>query len=454
MEAILTTSVARPALKRDDLLSIFFDALTPPDLWRVGAEAEKIGLLSDTGAPLPYVGPRSVSAVLDALSDVYGWFPEREFEDGPVIALRRGEASITLEPGGQLELSGSPFSSIHHTELEWRQHMTELHDVSATLGITWIGLGFQPFASQAELPWVPKLRYGIMREYLPTRGSMGLDMMRRTCTVQSNIDYESEADAIEKVRIGLGLSPIITAMFANSPMVEGKITGERTHRARVWLNTDPDRAGLLPFAWGDDMSFDRYVDWALDVPMFMVKRKGKAIHNTGQTFRAFMRDGFQGTYPELSDWVSHLGTLFPEVRLKRTIEIRGADSTPGNMVSTLPALTKGLFYDAKSRQQALSLISKLSYDEAERVRADIADRGLSAVMGGRPMLDWAREVLSIAQGGLERLSVLHWDGKDERVYLEPMAALLDAGMTPADALVNQLDQSQPLLPQIMKLARL
>jgi glutamate--cysteine ligase len=454
MEASLSTSVERPALQRDDLLSVYYDALTPPDLWRVGTEAEKFGLLTDTGAPIPFKGPRSVSAVLEALSDVYGWFPEREYEGGELIALKRGEASITLEPGGQLELSGSPFASIHHTEIEWRQHLAELHDISATLGITWLGLGFHPFATQADLSWVPKLRYGIMREYLPTRGTMGLDMMRRTCTVQSNIDYSSEADAMEKLRISLALSPIITAMFANSPLVEGKITGERSHRARVWLNTDPDRSGLLPFAWWDDMTFDRYVDWALDVPMFMVKRKSKAIHNTGQTFRAFMKDGFQGTTATLEDWVAHIGTLFPEVRLKKTIELRGADSTPHDLVSALPALTKGLLYEDKARKEAAELASRISYDAAERSRADIADKGLGATLAGRPVLDWAHDIMEIALGGLERLNVVHWDGKDERVYLEPMVKLLEAGMTPADALVKKLDLSLPLLPQVMQHAKL
>ncbi len=453
MEASLSTSVERPALTRDDLLSVYYDALTPPDLWRVGTEAEKFGLLNDTGAPIPYTGPRSVTAVLGALSDVYGWFPEQEYEGGDVIALRRGEASITLEPGGQLELSGSPFASIHHTELEWRQHLAELHDVSANLGITWIGLGFHPFAKQEELPWVPKLRYPIMKEYLPTRGSGGLDMMRRTCTVQSNIDYESEADAVEKMRISLALSPVITAMFANSPLVEGKLTGERTHRARVWVNMDPDRSGLLPFAW-DNMSFERYVEWALDVPMFMVKRKGKAIHNTGQTFRAFMKDGFQGTTAKRDDWISHIGTVFPEVRMKRTIELRGADSLPADLVSALPALTKGLLYEPQARAAAASLASRISFEDAQGARLDIADQGFAAKLGGRPVLEWAQDVLSIAQGGLERLGVQHWDGKDERVYLEPLADLVNAGMTPADALIKKLDLSQPLLAQVIEHTKL
>jgi glutamate--cysteine ligase len=456
MEAPLTAQpTAQPKLSRDDLLAPFHGALTPPDLWLVGTEAEKFGLLADSHAPLPYEGERSVTAVLEALENLYGWFPEHEYEGGALIALRRGEASITLEPGGQLELSGSPFASIHHTQLEWSTHLMELHDIGERLGIVWLGLGFHPFARQADLPWVPKLRYGIMREYLPTRGTMGLDMMRRTCTVQANLDYASEADAMQKLRISLALSPIITAMFANSPLVEGKLTGERTHRALVWLNTDPDRSGLLPFAFRDDASFESYVEWALDVPMFMVKRGNKALHNTGQTFRQFMRDGFEGAEARLDDWVTHLGTLFPEVRLKKTLEIRGADSTPGDLVSALPALAKGLLYDATARGKAEALASRIDYAAAEAARPDISVRGLKAELAGRPLGEWASEVLAIAQEGLANLAAIDPVTKnDERVHLVKLAQLVHQQKTPADALIEQLDLTRPLEPQIVELAKL
>ena len=455
MEAILTQATAKPALSADDLLAPFVTAFTPPDLWRVGTEAEKFGLLADTLAPLPYEGERSVTAVLTALEELFGWFPEREYDGAAIIALKRGEASITLEPGGQLELSGSPVGTIHDTQAEWEQHMFELHDIGQRLGIVWLGLGFHPFAQQADLPWVPKLRYGIMREYLPTRGSMALDMMRRTCTVQANIDYESEADAMRKMRVSLKLSPIVTAMFANSPFIEGRITGERTHRARVWLNTDPDRSGLLPFAWSERAGFEDYIQWALDVPMFMVKRGSKAVKNTGQTFRAFMRDGFQGTEATLNDWVTHLGTLFPEVRLKKTIELRGADSLPSNLVSALPAIWKGLLYDEKARSRAEALCEPITFASAEAVRPDVAARGLQAEFLGKPMLQWAEQVLEIAQDGLANLHVPDRPGrKDERQYLEPLAALIEHGQTPADALLAKLDQSKPLAPQIIAHAKL
>jgi glutamate--cysteine ligase len=289
MEAALNPSLTRSRLTRDDLLAPFESAFTPEPLWRVGTEAEKFGVLNEGARPIAYDGPRGVRATLELLESTFGWYPRAEHEGGEIISLERGTESITLEPGGQVELSGAPHASIHDSAREWYSHLDELHHVGERLGITWLGLGFHPFALQSELPWVPKLRYAVMREYLPTRGGLGLDMMRRTCTVQANLDYSSEADAMQKVRIALRLSPVITAMFANSPLVEGRITGEQSHRARIWLDTDPDRTGLLPFMWGDEASFERYIEWALDVPMFLIKRSGRVVHNTGQTFRVFLR---------------------------------------------------------------------------------------------------------------------------------------------------------------------
>jgi glutamate--cysteine ligase len=455
MEAALNPSTSPARLTWDDLLGPFQQALTPQAHWRVGTEAEKFGILSDSLAPLPYEGERSVSAVLSLLEERFGWFPEREYEGGPVIALLRGGASITLEPGGQVELSGAPFASVHDTAAEWREHIHELNQVGAELGITWLGLGFHPFARQSDLPWVPKLRYGIMREYLPTRSSSGLDMMRRTSTVQANLDYDSEADAMQKVRLGLALSPIVSAMFANSPLVEGKLTGEQSRRALVWLNMDPDRSGLLPFAWSRDMSFARYVEWALDVPMFMVKRDGKVVRNTGQTFRSFMTEGFGGVFPTFTDWQTHLGTLFPEVRLKKTIELRGGDALPSALLPALPALWKGLLYDEQARQQAEALVSSITFEAAEESRADYAQRGLRSKLAGKPMADWASGVLSIAQAGLARIGLQGADGvSHEGVYLEPLARLVEQGLTPADELIAGLDTGRDLGPQVMQLARL
>ncbi len=455
MEASLNQLSPRHGLTQDDLLAPFHDSLKPASQWKVGTEAEKFGLLTDTRAPIPYAGPRGVHAVLEALVSKFGWAPESEYAGGDIISLKRDQASITLEPGAQLELSGAPFTSIHDTHAEWDEHLRELHVVGKELGITWLGLGFHPFAKQSDLPWVPKLRYGVMREYLPTRGGMGLDMMRRTCTVQANLDYSSEADAMRKLRVALALSPVLTAMFANSPFYEGAISGECTHRGLVWLDTDPDRTGLLPFLWESDASFARYVEWALDVPMFLVKRGSKIVHNTGQTFRAFMRDGFSGAHATKDDWIGHLGTLFPEVRLKRTIELRGADSQNAALTPALGAFAKGLYYDERALGQAELLAEKLSFGEVEGARREIAQRGLAAELADQRLQTWAEELLAIAHGGLERLNEIERDERgDELRYLEPLEALVKRGETPADALLRALDPNKPLDAQVVELARL
>jgi glutamate--cysteine ligase len=455
MEAALNPSVPRSQLTRDDLLAPFENARTPESMWRVGTEAEKFGVLREDGQPIVYEGPRGVRAVLEGLQATFGWYPQREHEDGEIIALERGPESITLEPGGQLELSGAPHASIHDTAREWYAHLDELHQVGEPLGITWIGLGFHPFARPSQLPWVPKLRYAVMREYLPTRGALALDMMQRTCTVQANLDYASEADAMQKLRIALRLSPVITAMFANSPLVEGRATGERSHRARVWLETDADRAGLLPFMWSARAGFDSYIEWALDVPMFLVKRGGRVVRNTGQTFRSFMQDGFQGTHATAADWNMHLGTLFPEVRLKKTLELRGADCQPRDLVPALPALSKGLLYDAAARDRAEALAERIDPAALEAARPLIAQQALAAPLQGRPLADWAAELLDIARAGLARLRVVDArSGRDEGLYLDPLVELVQQGETPADRLLARLDPGRDLVPQVLEFARL
>jgi glutamate--cysteine ligase len=332
--------------------------------------------------------------------------------------------------------------------------MAELRDISGELGVAWLGLGFHPLATQAQLPWIPKLRYGVMKDYLPTRGPRAHDMMRRTATVQANFDYTSEADAVRKMRVALALSPVISAMFANAPFYEGQATGDRSHRIAVWLGMDPDRSGLLPFAWEEDFGFQRYVEWALDVPMFMVQRGSEVVYNTGQTFRAFMAEGYGGTAATYDDWVTHLNTLFPEVRLKKTIEVRGADSQRTEMICALPALTKGFFYDERALAEAESLVSGLDHATVEGSRAGIARDGLSADFAGRPVQRWAEELLDIAAGGLARIGALDRHGNDERVHLKGIRALVEKGMTPADALVAKIAKEQPLLPQLLEHARL
>ena len=387
------------------------------------------------------------------LVERHGWFGEREHADGVVISLRRGHSSITLEPGAQFELSGAPLETVHETCTEFRGHMAELADISEELGLSWLGLGFHPLASADDLPWVPKLRYGVMREYLPTRGSMALDMMRRTATVQANLDFSDEQDAIRKLRLALRASPIVTAMFANSPFVEGRATGERSRRARVWLHMDPDRSGLLPFAWEEHMSYRRYVEWALDVPMFMLKREGRALLNTGQTFRAFLDDGFEGARATMSDWEIHVNTLFPEARLKNTLEVRSADGQSTDMTCALPALWKGLLYDASAMSKAETLLEPLRFEEVQGSREHIADRGLRATLAGREVAEWASELLDAAETGLRHLSNLSSSGDDETVHLARLRERVSRASTPADDLLDRIDAAAPLLPQLLEHAQ-
>lgn len=435
----------------DDLLEPFHNACKADSEFRVGTEAEKFGWLVQERAPLPFAGAVSVQAVLGKLAERFGWQPEREHAQGEVIALLRGQSSITLEPAGQLELSGAPHASIHATQQEFEQHFRELHAVFDPKQIAWLSLGFHPFASQNDLPRVPKLRYGIMEKYLPTRGSRALDMMRRTCTVQANLDYSSEADAMRKLRVGLALQPIVTAMFANSPIYEGQLGSRASERADVWLHMDDDRSGLLPFAWDKDMSFRRYVEWALDVPMFLIKRGSQVIPNTSQTFREYMRDGCSGERATMTDWRTHLNTLFPETRLKNTLEMRGADAQVRAFTCALPALWKGLMYSEPALQRAERLIAPLDPELLQRLRPSVARDGLRAVLLDRPLQAWASEVLEIAHTGLVQLGVRNDRGETEAVYIEGLAALVRAGRSPADLLRAELQGASDLTEAVVRL---
>ena len=437
----------------EDLLAPFYDACKPREQWRIGTEAEKCGVYAD-GSAVPYEGERGVRAVLAELTKL-GWVPHAEVEGGAVLSLLRNDASITLEPGAQLELSGAPLKTIHETKAEMDAHLDEVRTIGARFGITWLGLGFHPFARREDLSFVPKLRYGVMREYLPTRGKMGLDMMLRTCTVQANLDYASEADAIRKLRVSLRLSPIVGAMFANSPFVEKRITGERSHRTRVWLDVDPDRSGLLPFAWDEKpMGFARYVDWVLDCPMFMLKRDEKVVHNTGQTFREFMRVGFSGTTATAEDWITHVNSMFPEVRLKRTLEMRSGDNQPADLVCALQALWKGLLHDEETLAKVESLVSTLRFEDADRSREDIAKRALRAKLGGRDVAWWANEVLRLAERGLEAIGDRDAQGRDERIHLATLRTLVEKSDSPADRVLSQIDPKRDLIPQVIEATKL
>ncbi len=436
-----TTENLDPIRHRDDLLVPFVEACKPRENWRIGPEMEKFGVLDETLGPIPYAGERSVLRILEHLAAAHGWAAERELKGGPVIALVRAGASVTLEPGGQLELSGAQSDNIHQVCAELRGHMREIGPVSRAMGVRWLGVGFHPFAAREAFDWVPKQRYRIMREYLPQRGGHAVDMMLRTCTVQVNLDYANEADAMRKMRVALALAPTTTAMFANSPWKEGRPHGGVTYRGRVWLDVDPDRSGLLPMLWKRDSGFDDQVEWALDVPMFLFKRAGHAIANTGQTFRQFMTSGFDGHSATLEDWRLHLNTLFPEVRLKRTIEIRGADVQSTDMACALPALWTGILYDDRALAEAEALVEGWTHDEVAESRSTVWREGLRTVFRGRPLAEVAERLVSIADGALERRGILDpASGKDERVHLTRLRKLVGSARCPADALLEGLDR--------------
>ena len=445
--ALADDSKAQSLTTLDQLLVPFHEAMKPVERHRIGAEAEKFGVDAATGAPLPYEGEHSVLTVLEALVERHGWHPEYETPGGPLIALLRAGASVTLEPGGQLELSGAPLETIHQICMEMSGHLAELRAISNELGVTWLGIGFHPFAAQSELTWVPKQRYAIMRRYLPTRGTYGLDMMRRTATVQANFDYSDEEDALRKTRVALRLSPLVTAIFANSPFHEGRLFGGRSYRARVWLSVDPDRQGLVPAVLERGRRFADYVEWALDAPMFLIKRGNEVVENTGQSFRSFMKHGFRGHRPTLKDWETHLNTLFPEVRLKRTIEVRGADSLPASLTCALPALWTGILYDPRALDEAEALSASWTAAELEALRPGIVDRALQATFRGAPLASQAERLVDIAQGGLERRARLNKSGKDERIHLTKLVALVEKGWSPADALVDGLENGDADLRQ-------
>lgn len=429
----------RPISSEDDLVEVFHSYEKPRQAWRVGGEAEKFGVDATTGEPISYEGPRGVTRVFESLMERHGWEPERETADGPVIALGRERASITLEPGAQLELSGAPLGNVHKICAEMHGHLDELREISSEMNLAWLGVGFHPLATQAALPWVPKKRYAIMREYLPTRGSGALDMMRRTATVQANYDYESEEDALRKLRVSLRLSPIIHAMTANSPFVEGRLAGMKSVRGDVWMRMDPDRSGLIPSLWQKErVGYRDYVQWALDAGMFLFKRGDQYIANTGQSFRSFWQNGFKGHRATLADWKLHLNTLFPEARLKSTIEVRCCDSLPTNLACSVPALFTGLLYDERALAEAEELSRALDYEGVMADRPALVRDGLDGRIGGRPARALAEKVLEIGMAGLERRKQLSPRGHTENVHLERLARLVEVGRCPADVLTEGL----------------
>lgn len=429
-------SGGQPIDDRRQLIEYFENGCKPPSRWRLGTEHEKFVFDRDTLRPLPFYGSRSISAFLSRLTD-YGWTPMYEGDD--IVALESGECHITLEPGGQLELAGAPLDSIHQACSEVNTHLDQVRHVGDELGAGLIGLGFQPKWRRDDCPWMPRERYDIMGAYMPKVGTLGLDMMLRTSTVQVNIDYGSEADMLKKFRVGLALQPITTALFANSPFTEGRPNGFKSYRSHIWTDTDNDRCGMLDWVFENDMGFERYVDYALDVPMYFVHRHGRYIDAAGQSFRDFIAGklpALPGEYPTMSDWDDHLTTLFPEVRLKRFMEMRGADGGPWGRLCALPALWAGLCYDSQSLDEAWQLCRDFSREERHYLREHAAKEGLAAPFRGQPLAATAREVLAIARRGLARRAQLDASDRDETVYLEQLETIAETETTAADELLS------------------
>jgi glutamate--cysteine ligase len=431
----VTETLAAPVTRVRDLVAYLEEGCKPRADWRIGTEHEKIGYRTDDLAPVPYEGERGIRALLEGLQR-FGWTPV--LEAGKPIALARENQSITLEPGGQLELSGAPLATVHQTCEEVNSHLSQVREVGDELGLGFLGIGIQPKWRRQDIPVMPKARYDIMRAYMPTKGSLGLDMMLRTCTVQTNLDFESESDMVRKFRISLALQPLATALFANSPFVDGAPNGYLSYRTHIWSDTDPDRCGTPAFVFEPGMGFEAYADYALDVPMYFVNREGRYIDASGQSFRDFLAGrlpALPGERPTLADWESHLTTVFTDVRLKRYLEMRGADGGPWRSLCALPALWVGLLYDGGALDEAEQLVRDWSYDGIVALRADAARRALDAEIAGRSLREVAADVLDIARRGLRARARLDKGGDDERGFLTFLDGVLANG-TPAEQLLD------------------
>ncbi|MFA4893474.1 glutamate--cysteine ligase [Brevundimonas sp.] len=428
-------------LSREDLIGAMSKGAKPKAEWRIGAEHEKFGFDRTTLRRPTYEGENGILAMLTGLQR-FGWSPVEEA--GHVIALERQNAdgmtaSISLEPGGQFELSGAPLRDVHDICDETGRHLMEVKQVADQINLGFIGAGFDPLWRREDVPIMPKGRYGIMRAYMPKKGSLGLDMMLRTCTIQSNLDFADEADMVAKFRTSLALQPIATALFACSPFIEGKPSGFLSSRANVWTDTDPDRTGMLDFVFQDGFGFERYADYALDVPMYFAKRGETYVDLSGQSFRRFMTGGLDalpGERATKKDWNDHLTTLFPEVRLKSYLEMRGADGGPWSRICALQALWAGVLYDGAALAAAWDLVKDWDIADHERLRRDVTRLGLKAEVAGRSVRDVAVDMVRIARDGLKNRARFSGGMVDERGYLSELEDIADSGITPADRLLE------------------
>ncbi|MFB3149728.1 MAG: glutamate--cysteine ligase, partial [Alphaproteobacteria bacterium] len=409
---------AEPITDKRRLVEHLETGCKPEEAWRIGTEHEKFAFRTDDLSPVPYEGPGGIRAILEGL-ERFGWQPVRE--QGKPIALIGDTGSITLEPGGQFELSGAALETLHQTCAEVHEHLAQVKEVAGELDVGLLGIGFNPKWTRAEMPWMPKGRYRIMEAYMPRKGTLGLDMMLRTCTVQVNLDFGSESDMVRKFRVGLALQPVATALFANSPFVEGKPGSHLSYRSFVWTDTDPDRCGILPFVFEDGMGFERYVDYMLDVPMYFVYRDGRYLDAAGQSFRDFMAGrlpALPGETPNLSDWNDHLTTVFPEVRLKHFLEMRGADAGPWRRICALPAFWVGLMYDRGALDAAWDLVKDWTEEDHAYLRDEASRRALGTPFKGTTLGGVALEVLALAEAGLKARDRRDTSGADEVHHLD------------------------------------
>jgi glutamate--cysteine ligase len=433
-----TTAKAAPIENFAQLAEHLESGGKPKAQWRIGTEHEKFPFHRADHSPVTHEGANGIGAILKGLSETYGWRAEREGD--AIIALSQDGASITLEPAGQLELSGAPLEEIHQTCAEVGTHLRQLRDVAGAQGVHFLGLGFSPKWSLADTPMMPKPRYKIMRAYMPKVGRLGHQMMFRSCTVQANLDFANEADMVKKFRVGLALQPIATALFANSPFAEGRLNGYLSYRSHIWTDTDPDRTGMLPFVFEDGFGFERYVDYALDVPMYFIKRDGKYVDMSGKSFRKFMAgklEDMPGMRPTMKDWEDHLTTISPEVRLKTYLEMRGAGAGPSGRLCALPAFWAGIFYCDAALEAAWSLVRAWSAEDREALRRAVPTLGLRAPIKGVTAREIARAALAISRQGLKERAKLNAQGDDETIFLTELDDIAATGVTPAERLIER-----------------
>ena len=428
-------ALGEPITNKSQLIAYMASGCAAPEAWRIGTEHEKFVFGINTLKPVSYEGDTGIRALLNGLTR-FGWTPVEEY--GNPIALTKDKCAITLEPGGQFELSGAPLETLHQTCAEVHTHLVEVQAINDEIGAAMIGLGFLPQWERKDITWMPKGRYEIMGNYMPTKGNLGIDMMTRTCTVQVNLDFATEADMVRKFRISLALQPLATALFANSPFTEGKPNGYLSFRSQVWNDTDPDRCGMLPFVFEDGFGFERYVDYMLDVPMYFVYRDGIYHNVAGLSFRDFMAGklaGFEGQIPYISDWVDHMTTVFPEVRLKKYIEMRGADGGPWDHLCALPAFWVGLLYDSSAEDAVWDLVKDWSLEEITQLRDEVPRHGLKTAFRGGNLQHLAKQVLAISRAGLTARQRLDAVGDTEAHFLNPLDVIADSGITAADQML-------------------